>query len=173
VRVGFRVSCEFPEHFFAPGTQLPDNPPPPARITNLPTTAAPYPDQVVYVRGVRDFLDGQTVRALQLLQMRGPVVIEDEFRTSQHCLCGRVLVDDTNQQATTTGRPRRHTTDADNQACFAMRSFRDKNLVFGRDCISACSIACCAAAGLRFEGATRPAHFCSDRSMNAWRKNTI
>ena len=56
---------------------------------------------------------------------------------------------------------------------FAMRSFRDKTLVFGRDWISAFSIACCAAAGLRFEGATRPAHFCSDRNMNAWRKNTI
>ena len=43
----------------------------------------------------------------------------------------------------------------------------------GRDCVSSCSIACCAAAGMSFHGAGRPDHFCSAASMNAWRKKCI
>ena len=133
----------------------------------------PLPKRIVVVGDGSFGCSFPRKKFVRLLAARGPVVIEDEFNTSKRCLCGQVLVDDPDQQATATGRPRRHTTDASDQACFAMRSFRDNGLVFGRDCVSSCSIACCAAAGMSLRGAGRPDHFCSAASMNAWRKKCI
>ena len=106
-------------------------------------------------------------KVIRLAGVRAPVLVEDEYHTSQKCLCGHALCDDTDAVGAPNNRPRRHTTPEGDWPCFAKRAFDAHGVIFDRDALAAANLARCAAEGL--VNRQRPGYLKSG-PRNTWRK---